>query len=97
MAESNDRTYRVISIDPKSDPATRSLAGEGTIAEKQRYTDLGEHPGHDAEAACEVAADKAGLADGVKSLVAIPTGNWNECDVEEDPRPRYRAKRRAKS
>ena len=88
----NDRTYKVIAIDPDG-PIVEEAEPDGT-APRQRYIDLGTFPGHDAEAACKVAADKSPLPDGTASLVAIPSGNWNECDLEEDPRPRYRATRR---
>lgn len=57
--------------------------------------DLGEHEAHDAEAAIGIACDAANLALPDKAsarCVAVPTNNWSEREVEEDPRPRFRVR-----
>lgn len=72
------RTYKVLA--PRK-------AGDGV-----GYADLGEHEADRAERAVEMAVDAGGDA-GVDKAIAIPVGNWTECSVEEDTRPRFKAKR----
>jgi hypothetical protein len=61
------------------------------------HRDLGIHEADRAERAVEMAVDadvRAGAATGaVERCIAVPIGNWTECTVEEDPRPRFKARR----
>lgn len=75
------RVYKVIAVPPN----------EG--AEAQKYIDLGEHEADRAERAVEAAVACAGNGVVIGRCVAVPLGNWAECIVEEDPRPRFKAKR----
>jgi hypothetical protein len=74
-----DRNYRVLAEGPVADDVERPL-----------YTDLGVHPGYDAKAAIEAALVSHGLPEGTKVCVGIPDGNFNEHDVEPDPRPQFK-------
>lgn len=78
--------YRVITVD--------ELGGDPQDEDRpaQTYTDLGVHSGHDADAAIEAALEKNGLPKGVERCVANPTTNWNEREVEEEARPRFKVK-----
>jgi hypothetical protein len=74
-----DRNYRVLALDLMADDAERNI-----------YHDLGVHSGHDAKAAIEIALAEHGLPEGVKVCVGTPASNWNEHDVEPDPRPQFK-------
>lgn len=77
-----DRTYRVI-----------VPHGGQSVPDHKNPTivDLGVHPGHDAKAAIEAALGEHGLpSESCKKAVGIPTSNWNEHDVEPDPRPQFK-------
>jgi hypothetical protein len=56
------------------------------------FADLGVHEGDRAERAVEKAVDAGGDA-GIARCIAVPIGNWTECTVEEDTRPRFKARR----
>lgn len=74
----------------------RVLTAPGPDAEAEFqgvHRDLGVHEADRAERAVEAAVDAATDIDGVGRCVAIPVGNWTECTVEEDPRPRFKARR----
>lgn len=83
MAEqTSTRSYRVLTV-PGPDAAQEF---------KGRHSDLGTHVAARAEQAVEIAVAKSGI-EGITRCVAIPVSNWTECSVEEDPRPRFRARR----
>jgi hypothetical protein len=77
----DDRYYKVLQV-----------VGEVDVAEAPKFADLGIHQADRAERAVEMAVDAGGDA-GIERAIAVPIGNWTECTVEEDPRPRFRAKR----
>lgn len=79
---SNPRRYRVLTV-PAPDAAPEFQG---------QYRDLGVHEADRAERAVELAVDAAGI-EGIDRCAAIPVGNWTECSVEEDPRPRFKARR----
>lgn len=76
----NDRSYRVLAKHP-------TPRAEGEVDE---YSDLGVHGGHDAKAAIEAALGSHGLPKDVTLCVGVPESNWNEHDVEPDPRPQFK-------
>ena len=78
----------------------RVLTAPGPDAEAEFqgiHRDLGVHEADRAERAVEMAVDadvRAGTVTGaVERCIAVPTSNWTECTVEEDPRPRFKARR----
>lgn len=74
-----DRTYKVL--------AEGRLDGEDG---RPVFVDLGVHAGHDAKAAIEAALAENGRVGDADICVGIPTSNWNEHDVEPDPRPQFK-------
>jgi len=77
----NERTYRVLALTGSSSP-------DEDLSDV--YRDLGAHLGHDAKAAIEAALSCHGLPEGTNVCVGIPDGNFNEHDVEPDPRPQFK-------
>lgn len=80
--ERNERSYKVLM--PVEDPA-----GEQTL-----YADLGNFAGANAEGAVTAALEMPDRHVKTADAIAVPVGNWNECEVEEDPRPRFKVRRR---
>lgn len=74
-----DRTYKVLAEGRLDDEAGRAV-----------FTDLGTHAGHDAKAAIEAALTAHGRVGDADICIGIPTSNWNEHDVEPDPRPQFK-------
>jgi hypothetical protein len=80
----DERRYRVITIQP----------GVVSADSPALYQDLGEHAGHDSDAAVEAALAANGkIPQGVERCVGIPVGNWNECEVGEVSQPKFKSKK----
>lgn len=82
-----DRKYRVITIQP----------GIVSADSPALFQDLGEHAGHDSDAAIEAALAANGkIPAGVERCVGIPVNNWNEGEVGEVSQPKFKSKKAEK-
>jgi len=93
MAEQeNKRSYKVL-VPIRNDNGNRARDDHNNLL----FADLGVLPASTAEAAVAAYLDRLApeATVGIKDAIAVPVGNWNECEVEEDPRPRFKVRRRS--